>query len=231
MRSVTAKALTVGLILLAASPAFAQRQRGFGGRTRGAADLLAIDKVQEELKLTDEEKAAFTKITDKYKDDIASARQNMDRQKMADLRKQQNDDVDKAAPDILKPDQLKRFKQLEVQSAGIQAFNKDDVATALKLTDDQKKTIKDTTDQLQKDTQDLFQNAGQGGDRTALMEKARTMRQDAMDKVVNSLTDDQKKGWKDLTGDKFDFPAPMRQNRGQNQAAGSGRRRNRGNNQ
>jgi hypothetical protein len=217
MRAITAKALTVGLILLAASPAFAQRG-GFGNRTRGAADLVAIDKVQDELKLTDDQKAAFTKITDKYKDDLASARQNMDRQKMADLRKQQNADIEKAAPDVLKPDQLKRFKQLEVQIAGIQAFEKDDVQTALKLTDDQKKTIKQSSEDLQKDITDLFQNVGQDRDkRREAMTKVRTMQQDAMDKVVTGLSDDQKKTWKDLNGDKFEFPAPMRRNRNNNQ--------------
>ncbi|HVS34038.1 MAG TPA: hypothetical protein VMS17_00555, partial [Gemmataceae bacterium] len=107
-----------------------------------------------------------------------------------------------------------RFQQLEVQAAGLQAFSKDDVATALKLTDDQKKSIKDVQDGLQKDMQDLFQNAGQGGDRAALMTKIQGMRKDALDKVVNGLTDDQKKTWKDLTGDAFEFPAPMRGNRG-----------------
>ena len=220
MRSLHVKILTVGLVLLAASPAFAQRQRG-GPRQMGPAQLLAIDKVQEELKITDDQKAAVTKITDKYKDDIAAARQNMDRQKAADLAKQQNDDLEKAIPDILKADQLKRFKQLEVQAAGLNAFSKDDVATALKLTDDQKKSIKDSQDELQKDVQDLFQNAGQGGDRAAAMQKIQTMRKDALDKVVNTLNDDQKKTWKDLTGEKFEFPAPM----------GRGNRGNRGNGQ
>ena len=46
------------------------------------------------------------------------------------------------------------------------------------------------------------------------MTKMQTMTKDAMDKAVNGLTDDQKKTWKDLTGDTFEFPAPMRGNRG-----------------
>ena len=227
MRRIQTALLTVGLMVLAASPALAQRQPGgrFGGnRQMGPAQLLAMPEVLTEIKATDDEKAAVTKITDKYKDDIAAARTNMDRQKMADLRKQENDDVVKAIPDIFKPDQLKRLNQLEIQAAGLQAFSKDDVATALKLTDDQKKSIKETSDDLQKDAQDLFQSAQ--GDRSKMAEiftKVQGMRKDALDKVVNGLTDDQKKTWKDLTGDKFDFPAPMRGgNRG-------GNRGNRGN--
>ncbi len=213
MRGIHTKIMTIGLVILAASPALAQRQRG--PRTPpGPAQLLAMPEVLTEIKATDDEKAAVTKITDKYKDDIAAARTAMDRQKMADLRKQENDDVVKAIPTIFKDDQVKRLNQLEVQAAGLGAFTKDDVATALKLTDDQKKSIKDATDDLQKDSQDLFQSAQ--GDRTKMAEimtKVQTMRKDALDKVVNGLTDDQKKTWKDLTGDKFDFPAPMRGNR------------------
>ncbi len=221
MRRVSTTVLSIGLMVLAVSPAFAQRQpgRGMGGRQMGPAALLAMDKVQTEIKITDDEKAAVTKITDKYKDDIAAAGQ--DRDKRAELVKNENADLEKALPDILKADQLKRFKQLEVQAAGLQAFSKDDVVTALKLTDDQKTAIKATTDGLQKDMQDLFANAGTGT--RPDFTKIAGMRKDALDKVVNGLTDDQKKTWKDLTGDTFEFPAPMRGNRG-----AGGNRGNRG---
>ncbi len=82
------------------------------------------------------------------------------------------------------------------------------MATALKLTDAQKTSIKQASDDLQKDMQDLFTNAGQGT--RPDFTKITAMRKDALDKVVNGLTDEQKKEWKDLTGEKFDFPAPMR---------------------
>jgi Spy/CpxP family protein refolding chaperone len=215
MRGFHAKILTLGLVVLAASPAFAQRQPGGRGGRGGAMDasrLLTIEAVQTELKLTDDQKAAITKITDKYKDDIATARADRSdagRAKMTELRKSQNDDLTKALPDILKPDQVKREKQLLVQAAREAAFTKDDVVTALKLTDDQQKSIKESAAALSKDIMDLMANAGQGADRTAAFTKARTMRQEGLDKIVNGLTDDQKKIWKDLTGDKFDFPAPQ----------------------
>ena len=219
MRGLHTKILTLAMIVLAASPAFAQRQPGGrqgGGAPMDASRLLSIKEVQDELKLTDDQKAAITKITDKYKDDLATARADRTdagRAKMTELRKSQNDDLAKALPDILKPEQTKRENQLLVQSAREQAFAKDDVATALKLTDDQKKSIKDSADTLQKDVADLMQNAGQGADRATAFTKARTMRQEGLDKIVASLTDDQKKTWKDLTGDKFEFPAQQRGNR------------------
>jgi hypothetical protein len=216
MRRVRNTVLTLGLLALAVSPALAQRQRG-PRPAPGPAQLLAMPEVLTEIKATDEQKAAITKISDKYKDDIAAARTNMDREKMADLRKQENADVEKAVPDVFKADQVKRLHQLGVQASGLGAFAKEDVQTALKLTDDQKKNIKETADDLQKDVQDLFQ--GVQGDRSKMAEafaKSQTMSKDALDKVVNGLTDDQKKSWKDLTGEKFDFPAPMRRRPGGN---------------
>ncbi len=229
MRNVCIKVLTIGLVVLAASPAFAQRQgRGQGGQGgRGGfemtpAVLLASDKVQEELKITDDQKAQFTKITDKYKADIAQARTDQNREKGAELRKAESEEMDKAIPTILKPEQVTRLNQLEVQASGIRAFSKENVQTALKLTDDQKKSIKDSSEELTKDMQEMFQSAG--GDRTKMAElrtKMEGMRKDAMDKVVNSLTADQKKEWTELTGAKFEFPAPQGRQGGRRPGAGT----------
>ena len=187
----------------------------FGGQGRGvnAAMLLRNEKVQGELKLTDDEKSDVQKegekIRDKYKDDLDTARANMDREKMGELMKAQTEDMDKAVAGILKPDQTKRLKQIEVQAAGLGAFSMDDVQSALKLTDAQKTEIKEAADGLQKDMREAMQGAFQGGfDRdkmTEAMKKVQTMQSDAVDKVLKDLTDDQKKTWKDLTGEKFEL--------------------------
>jgi Spy/CpxP family protein refolding chaperone len=213
MRNVCAKVLTIGLVVLAASPAFAQRQGrggpgGRGGFEMTPAQLLGMEKVQEELKITDDQKAQFTKITDKYKEEMATARKDMNREKITELRKAETEDFDKAIPTVLKPDQVKRLKQLEVQAGGIRALSKEDVQTALKLTDDQKKSIKDSEDELRKDVQEMFQSAG--GDRTKMAEmftKVQGMQKEALEKAVNGFTPDQKKEWTELNGAKFEFPA------------------------
>jgi hypothetical protein len=214
MRGVYTTVLTAGLIVLAASPAYAQPRPGFGppgGAAPTAAQLVANDKVAAELKITDAQKAdiktASDKVRDKYKDDIDKARANMDRDKMGELRKAQNEESDKAILAVLKPEQAKRLNQIVVQAAGLNAFSKDDVAAALKLTDKQKQDVKDTQKDLQDDIRDVFQDAGMDPEkRQAAQKKVQTLRTDAFDKVVASLTDDQKKTWKDLTGDKFDVP-------------------------
>jgi Spy/CpxP family protein refolding chaperone len=215
MRNVCTKIVTVGLVLLAASPAFAQPRPGGrpggGFPAPGAAQLLGMEKVQEELKLTDDQKAQITKITEKYKEDMAKARADMNREKMGELRKAESEEIEKAVPTVLKAAQVKRLKQLEVQIGGLRALSKDDVQASLKLTDAQKKSIKDSTEELAKDREEMIQAAG--GDRTKMGEiftKIQAMQKEAMEKTVNGLTDDQKKEWKELNGAKFDFPTPQR---------------------
>jgi Spy/CpxP family protein refolding chaperone len=215
MRNVCTKIVTVGLVLLAASPAFAQPRPGGrpggGFPAPGAAQLLGMEKVQEELKLTDDQKAQITKITDKYKEDLAKARTDQNREKGAELRKAETEEIEKAVPTVLKAEQVKRLKQLEVQISGLRAFAKEDVQTALKLTDAQKKDIKTAEEELTKDAQEMFQAAGNDqSKRGELRTKFEGMRKEAMEKTVNSLTDDQKKEWKELNGEKFNFPAPQR---------------------
>ena len=212
MRNLYARAPLAGLLVLLASPAFAQPPGGrFGGMMQepSAAMLLRDDKVQTELMLTDDQKAQFKKIADKFRDDIQKARDDKDFKKMFELFQTASAEVDKQLPDILKPDQVKRLKQLELQAAGCAAFTKDDVQTALKLTDAQKKEITATQDDIKKDAADLLKDAQ--GDMDKMREafkKIQGMRKDALAKVMDSLTDDQKKAWKDLAGDKFEFSPP-----------------------
>jgi len=204
MRSVYARVLTAGLLVLLASPAFAQPPGGRGMFQPNAAMLLRDPKVKEELKLTDDQKAAFEKIDEKYKSKFEDAQG--DREKMTELFKSASADVDKVVADSLKPDQRKRLNQLLVQRSGINAFSKDDVKTALKLTDTQEKDIKTTQDELRKDREDLFKDVGEDREKRAEAgKKVQAMQKEAMDKIVEGFTDDQKKEWKELTGAKFEF--------------------------
>lgn len=206
MRNVCASLLTAGLVVLVASPAFAQPPARGMRPAPTAASLLRQDKVKTELKLTDDEKEKIAKITDKYKDDLAAARSSQDRDKTRELTKAMNADMEKALPTILNADQTKRLDQLVVQASGFDAFSKDSVKSALKLTDKQEKEIADQKEQVQKDAADLMKDVGTDRQkRREAMQKVQTLRTDAMDKIVNGFTADQKKAWEGLTGAKFTF--------------------------
>jgi hypothetical protein len=106
----------------------------------------------------------------------------------------------------LKPDQAKRLQQIGIQVLGPEAFSREDVKSALKLTDAQMKTIKGSMEDSQKEIEQAFKDA-QGdfqkmGDAFRKMQESRTA---TMDKAAKSFDADQKKMWNELTGEKFEL--------------------------
>jgi hypothetical protein len=214
--------LALGLTVVLASPAFAQRRgqgqgqggRGPGGPGGGIAGLLQNESVQKELKFDKEEadkvKDAVQKVRDKHADEFAKLRdmpQEERRQKSQELNKTVSDETLAAVSSILKADQMKRLKQIELQQAGVQAFTRPDVQKALTLTDEQKDAIKTIDEEAAKKRQELFQQGGsrrQAGGGQGQSQMA-TLRKETLERVQKLLTADQKKVWKDLTGDTFEI--------------------------
>ena len=94
---------------------------------------------------------------------------------------------------------------------GLAAFANEDVAKELKVTDDQKKTLKETTDTARKAMGDIRSEVTGGGQtrptpeqQTEIAKKTETLTTETMEKVMKAMTDDQKKAWKEITGEKFD---------------------------
>jgi Spy/CpxP family protein refolding chaperone len=205
--------LALTLIALLAAPALAQERqqrpqpggpRGFGGF--GLAGLVQNEGVQKELKLDKEQvdkvKDALQKVQAKYSDDFAKLRdlpQEEQRTKRQALTRTLNEETLKAAGDILKPDQLKRLKQIELQQAGVLAYSRPEVQKALNLTDDQKQKIQTIAEESGKEMRDLFG----GGNPAEIQEKIAELRKKTAEKVQVVLTDNQKNAWKELTGEPF----------------------------
>lgn len=216
MRVLSRSVIAVTLALLLAIPAQAQRQQRQQQGAGGVAGLLENESVQKELKMekdqADKVKEAVAKVTDKHKDERA---------KLADLGREErrtetqklnaivNAEVMAAIGDILKPEQVKRLKQIELQQAGSRAFTRADVATALKLTDEQKEKIKTINEDAGKQLAELRQ----GGNAQNNREKIAAVNKETTEKVQGVLTDDQKKAFKEMTGEPFTI---VRQRRQQN---------------
>ena len=186
-------------------PPFGGRGGGFGG----PGMLLQNKGVQKELKLSDEQIQKITdltqKIRDKHKDDFAALEkldQQERREKGMELFRSIGEETNKELASVLKPEQSKRLKQISIQQRGSQAFNEEDVQTTLKLTDDQKDKIKTLNEDAGKEMREIFQNA-QGNFREA-GEKAGALRKETMEKVLALLTDEQRKSWKEMTGEPFE---------------------------
>jgi hypothetical protein len=214
MRRFCLSLLTAVITVAFVSPVLAQPQRprqgGFGAL--GLSQLVGNKSVQEELKLSDEQKEKLTKAGEEFRAKIREAFQDMDREKIAKIQKEMTEAVTKVAKDTLKPEQMKRLHQIEVQVAGARAFAIERVQKELKLDDKQKEAIKECEENLTKARQELFKDIGRD-DREKRQEATKKLtekRKEAMEKLVSALNADQKKAWKEMTGEPFEIKFEQR---------------------
>jgi RNA polymerase sigma factor (sigma-70 family) len=113
-------------------------------------------------------------------------------------------DVAKALPDVLTAEQVRRLKQIQLQEKGMDAFADPEVNQALKLTDEQKKTIQTVREAARKAL------AGQERDRGKKKQTPEEKQQRELavsfptrDLIVDGLEDEQKKAWRELIGEPF----------------------------
>jgi hypothetical protein len=185
----------VGVAMLLAGPALAQFGRGGGG------SLATNASVQKELKMTDDQiekaKAAVKDAFGKFKDDRPG--KDATPEQRAEFAKKVGDATHKALADILKPEQIKRLRQIELQQRGPSDA---DAQKELKLSDDQKTKIKEIADKSREEGREIFKNA-QGNFEEA-RDKMTKLRKATQEKELAVLSDAQKKQWKDMTGEAFE---------------------------
>ena len=205
------------LAVLTAAPAWAQGQgRGFGMGGGGAA-LVGNKSVQKEIKATDDQVSKLDTFAEEMRGKQREAFQGFQdlsqderREKMQAVQKTMQADLNKGLAEILKPDQVKRFHQIQTQSAGANALGTPRVADALKLTADQKTKVGEINQEMMQAMGDLRQQFQD--DREGAMKKATELRKTATDKAMALLTSEQKTTWKDLTGAPFEVKFEPRPN-------------------
>jgi hypothetical protein len=180
--------------------------------------------LKDELKIKDDQKdklvSAMKPISEKRRELRGGGGQGgqqlteEQRKEMAEKRAKLDEDAKKAVEGVLTADQVKRLTQINYQVMGVNAFTNKEVETALKLTDDQKEKIKTIVDDYNKDRREIMMAGFQRGQQQNREEAQKRMEEnqkkvaaltkDADEKVSTKLTDEQKKSWKDMQGDKFD---------------------------
>jgi hypothetical protein len=201
--------LTLVLVGLLSLPVLAQFGRGmFGGGAMDATALLGLADVQKALKLSDEQKKSITEATTARGTAFRAAIQDMDQ----DAMKKAGEDFTKSMTKVkegLTSEQKKRLGQLEVQAA-IQnnqpsIFKREDIQKALKLSDKQIATVKDTLTEIEKDGKELMEEAkGDFSKFKEVMTKMTDMNKEGFSKIAKSLTEEQKKIWTEMQGEKFE---------------------------
>lgn len=208
MRLASRFAVALGALALLSTPAWAQRP-GFGMMGGGGLQLLANAGVQQELKLDDAQKE---KVKAYVEETMAKRREQFQklqdlpederREKGQEMMRAANEENQKALKDLLKPEQLKRFNQISIQQRGIMAFADPEVRTKMKFSEEQGPEIRTLMESFGTEAREIFQN-NQGNFQES-RKQLEALRKSKMDKALALLNDDQKKTWKELTGEPFE---------------------------
>lgn len=215
-------------VVLAATTVLAQGKPGGGRGGRGGSPMSGMignEAVQKELGLEKADADKLVEALNKVSADLRDERPDFqDREGMAAWNKKVTDGQIKVLTGGLKADQMKRFKQIQLQqrlSGGAMAlfagfgggapggpavFQDPEIEKALSITDDQKSAIKDILADYNKDMGELrggFKPGG-GGDVQEAMKKMQGLQKETMTSVMKKLTAEQKKSLEELKGKEFD---------------------------
>jgi Spy/CpxP family protein refolding chaperone len=216
MRKLATWVAAVAVLALMAGSAAAQEQKGrrgqrggfgrggmfgFGG---GGVALLSNPGVQQELKMTDEQKEKVTAFAEKRRERMGDLRGGggADPEKMQAMFRELAKEGDKFAKDTLKAEQYKRYKQISFQQAGVMGFADEEVQKELKVTDEQKEKLRTLAADFTRDQREIFQNS-QGNFQEA-REKTQALTKETMTKIEAVLTAEQKATLKELKGAPFE---------------------------
>jgi Spy/CpxP family protein refolding chaperone len=203
MKRLVQLSLAAAVLAVAISPALAQQQQrqrgGFGGFGGGTIFLLGQKSVQDELKLSDEQVTKVKELVDKQREafqGLGDLSQEERRSKFQEMAKAN----DKAVAEILKPQQLKRVKQIALQQQVSRALaftlNNEEIAKALNITDEQKDKIREIQTKAREETQGL------GRDEEGFKKRQEVMKA-TNEKVMGVLTAQQKTRLKEMQGEPF----------------------------
>ncbi len=214
-RWVMAAALAAGVVAVAdAQPGRPGAGGGFGGDP--VVTMLKNKEVAADLKLSEEQIDKLKTWAKDYEPKAKAAREEKMKgitredfaTKVPAITAELKAETYKELGGVLKTEQVTRLKQIDVQAAGLRAFGRPEVVSALKLTDEQKEKVKAAGEDAGKAMREAFGGGGGGRPDPAKMEEGRAKiakaQAEALDKVKAALTDEQKAAWKGLTGEPFD---------------------------
>lgn len=216
MRCALCSLVCAGLL---ASVSFAQPPGGGrGGMMGGGGNLIALAKAKDvaaDLKLSEDQVKKLEELDKKLSDKRRSAMQDAagDQDAMRAAFQEIAKDTEKGLGEVVNADQLKRLKQLQLQSSlkngGLFAvLMNPDVVKNLKLNEEQQEQLKGFGEDMRNTMTELRSS---GGDRAEIQKKTQEYRASLDKKLAKLLTDDQNKSLKAMQGEEFkgQFPTPQ----------------------
>lgn len=174
---------------------------GMGGgpqRGRGVIAMAQRAEVVAELKLTDEQVAKLAELQAGSRAGFQSA-QALPESERAEALKTLREEQEKSVGELLDEPQFNRLRQLVWREAGLTAVERDDVAKALGLSDEQREKLRPLLADRQSAMREYF---------AAPPEILEKKRKEWDDLLRAALTDEQVKQWEELLGPPAPTPAP-----------------------
>lgn len=157
--------------------------------------LLINERVQNELGIVRPQLKSIKESSDRLKEKsmlrIKAMQQLLDSEKpkaRQSLMRELAEAADAFLAEVLRPDQLKRFQQIQLQHEGIDAFLNASVRNELSLTKEQIASLK-----VKAILHQGIKNPASG------------VREQAMQEVMSMLTEQQSAKWQEMLGEPFDF--------------------------
>jgi hypothetical protein len=178
----------------------------------GGPFLVFRNKVQEELKLSDQQKEnvlekfpEYAQETKKVFDKIADLKPQEPEKEMQSHRQKSRERLMALLKDTLKADQLKRLQQLELQQQGPHGLGHPEVVKELKITVEQQMQFMGVIQEMQKKIEPLMKEAQSGGNSQEIRPRVLRIPKDYEGKMEAILSDAQKKQWHKMLGNPFDL--------------------------
>jgi hypothetical protein len=171
--------------------------------------LLEDEEVRKELQLSDEQ---TTHVKEVYRSARLRARSALERLNLEEKQKgssalfnKASDETLAAVSSFLKPEQIKRLKQIHVQAEGFRAFAEPEVRRALRLTDEQAKKLDDIRSETMEELHQVFRSSPRASYFRENLKRMSAVRRKALARCVAVMTADQRTAWEQMSGPIFAF--------------------------
>ena len=176
--------------------------------------LIRHRSVQDELHLRDYQKKSLRRLLDDEIDGPLWALRDAGHEQGGQRRRELEAKAQAALKGILDRNGLKRLDELVLQYQGLEALLLPEIALKLKLSPDQKKKVRQIYDDAKQAIEELNKQPA-SGEKKDIAAETHKLRKEERDKLVDTLTEQQKKQWNELLGTDFDFaqlqwPGPIK---------------------
>ena len=181
---------TIACLLLAAAGIARAQDKEARKHPSGEPSIITRDYIQDELKLSDDQKHKLDKTSPDFRKILGSQEKTW-----------------AFVEEALSAEQLRRFEQLELQHEGPPALSRPEIVKKLRITGEQQKQFTRLIQEMKKTLEPLIEEAKSAANPQA-MEKMRQealkLRQDCLGKMEALMSDAQEKQWKEMIGKPFD---------------------------